>query len=605
MILAFQRVRGVAFCTGLAGSGLALGASVFEAPFEEARAVYDGIFDAIVVERKICEEELARGVQQGTWTEAEQREGVAWLQASFDAVSQIRVSKLDAQSEVLADPRWNLLKEQLNQHRGVTALNNAACVEFFSRVVWLDDARNVAAMKMCEAAILFAEDVWLDAKTPADLAPAVRAIDYVRRAGRVQWDSYAKQPFGRIRKIPSHLITGPGVTQEVVETAMHFRSVIGIPKPLLLPDPDQNPTAFWEVSKQWQAMVAMKHLFVLRPRIAGRFAELNARYRARMEAVRKRLDRMILTDAPVGEFENALQDFPEKPVFPSPPSPSSPPDPRSNPMQPPGTNPSYLDLIPKAPISHIFPGERHTAFARWLDFKRAEESGDDGKLRTAAAELEKARTGMTPEVAKFVAGRLNKALAVENEESVEPIKLGPPSGNPAKDLIEALALQQDAAPLAEAWQRVVDGDASPIPEMPTFSRPIWRDIVVATEGSKVIDLREQATRQALASITKSASVDNDTEPVATKLIEAFEKAFSAGDKTQARRLLQLDMASSGLPYDLHLSLRRIVELLPDAADPTLEQDKTAITRQLRALLSQATSPAAARFASEQLKKERR
>jgi hypothetical protein len=80
MILAFRRMQ-VAFCAMMVGSVLAPGASVFEAPFEEARAVYDGIFDAIVVERKICEEELARGVQQGTWTEVEQREAMAWLQA--------------------------------------------------------------------------------------------------------------------------------------------------------------------------------------------------------------------------------------------------------------------------------------------------------------------------------------------------------------------------------------------------------------------------------------------------------------------------------------------------------------------------------------------
>src|SRR5688572_27917143 len=142
MILGFHRMQVVAVCAGLAGSGAALGASAFEAPFEEARAVYDGIFDAIVVERKICEEELVRGVQEGTWTEAEQREGAAWLQASFDAVSQIPVSKLDAQSEVLVDRRWNLFKEQLRQHRGVTSSNNAACVEFFWRVQFLDEAQN-------------------------------------------------------------------------------------------------------------------------------------------------------------------------------------------------------------------------------------------------------------------------------------------------------------------------------------------------------------------------------------------------------------------------------------------------------------------------------
>jgi hypothetical protein len=273
-------------------------------------------------------------------------------------------------------------------------------------------------------------------------------------------------------------------------------------------------------------------------------------------------------------------------------------------MLPQGSNPSYRDLIPRVPTFPIFTGERHTAFARWLDFKRAEEFGGDEKLRTAAADLEKARAGMTPEVAKFVARRLSKTSPVENRNSVKSSKLGPLSGNPAKDLIEALASQQEEAPLADAWRRVVDEDSSPIPESATFSSAIWTDIVAAPEGSKVIDLREQATRQALASITKSADVGNDTEPVSTRLIEAFEKAFSAGDKTQARRLLRLDMASSSLPYDLHLSLRRIVELLPDAANPALEHDKSAIARQLLALLSQATSPAAARFAAEQLKKLR-
>ena len=43
----------------------------------------------------------------------------------------------------------------------------------------------------------------------------------------------------------------------------------------------------------------------------------------------------------------------------------------------------------------------------------------------------------------------------------------------------------------------------------------------------------------------------------------------------------------------------------DAANPAFEQDKSVIRLQLLGLLSQATSPAAARFASEELKKVRR
>jgi hypothetical protein len=146
MKLSFHPALVVAFFTQMA-----FGASVYEAPFEEARAVYEGFFDAAIVERKICEEELARGVQKGTWNEAAQKEGMAWLQASFDAVSQMQAIKIDG-SRVTLDPRWTFLKQRLKEHLGTTALNNPACIEFSQRIESLDHARSVAAMRMCEMA---------------------------------------------------------------------------------------------------------------------------------------------------------------------------------------------------------------------------------------------------------------------------------------------------------------------------------------------------------------------------------------------------------------------------------------------------------------------
>jgi hypothetical protein len=599
MTLAIHRGQLAAFCAGLIGSGLAFGASDFEAPFEEARTVYEGIFDAVVIERKICEEELARGVRLGTWNEAEQREGAAWLQASFDAISQIQVSKLDPQSQVPLDPRWTYLKQRLDEYRGVTALNNAACVEFSRRVQSLDHARSVAAMRMCEAAIFLAEDVWLNAKTPGDLAPAVRAIDYVRRGGRIQWNSYANQPFGRELPQPWQPGLGPSVSPEVVLTAIHFRSVICIPRPLLLPDPDQNPAGFWEASKDWKAMVAMKHRFVLRPRIAERFAELNARYQAKMSEVRQQLDRMILTNAPAAEFENAFRNFLEKPT------PSQRPNPQPNPSQMPRDNPGYRDFIAAGVRLGMPEGSAYTAFEKWRNFRLAEESGDQQTLQSAVRQLQMASNGFTPEVAKFVSQRLSRIPTAERKAGGgDQDELGPSSGNPVNDLIAALAAKADREPLAEAWRRVREGDASPTPETAPFANPNWRLIAGVPGNAGLIDLREQATRQALASITKIPA-KKDAEPIAMLLIESFEKALSTGAKSRARQLLQLDSASGSLRPDEHLAIRQVVELLPDPADPAVQQDKSAIDKQLRALLSQVTSPAAARFAADQLKKSRR
>jgi hypothetical protein len=385
MKLSFHPALVVAFFTQMA-----FGASVYEAPFEEARAVYEGFFDAAIVERKICEEELARGVQKGTWNEAAQKEGMAWLQASFDAVSQMQAIKIDG-SRVTLDPRWTFLKQRLKEHLGTTALNNPACIEFSQRIESLDHARSVAAMRMCEMAVPLAEEIWLNARTADDLAPAVRAIDYVRRGARLQWGAYVGDPFGTVRPwIQPSNVAGPGAREDVVLTAILFRSIMGIPKPLLLPDPDQDPAAFWEASLDWNALLTMKHRFVLRPQIANRFAELNARYRSKMDGVRQRLEMMILTNAPAAEFENALRDFPEKPI----------PVQVSNRIVNvsafgPGANLSYRDLMASR-VPRRYAGTAYTAFAKWLDLRFAEESGNKEKLRTAANELQMAAKGFPP-----------------------------------------------------------------------------------------------------------------------------------------------------------------------------------------------------------------
>jgi hypothetical protein len=343
----------------------------------------------------------------------------------------------------------------------------------------------------------------------------------------------------------------------------------------------------------------MKHRFVLRPRIASRFTELDARYRSKMNGVRQRLEQMISTNAPAAEFENALRDFPEKPI------PLQRPTSAFSSGQMPGGVPSYRDLIARRPPMRAFTGAAYTAFANWLGFKLAEESGNEEKLKIAARELEKIRSEFAPEVAKIVSERLSKVRPVVREHTRNLYQLENSTGDPENDLIANLAARENLETLAEAWRKVADEDATPLPESETLSPANWASIARAPENLGLINLRELAARQALASITQSPASDKVTEPIATQLIEALEKAFASGSKAQARRLLRLDIASSSLSYNEHVALRQIAELLPDPADPSLKQDKSMVEKRYRALLAQAASPAAARFASEQLKKVQR
>jgi hypothetical protein len=200
---------------------------------------------------------------------------------------------------------------------------------------------------------------------------------------------------------------------------------------------------------------------------------------------------------------------------------------------------------------------------------------------------------------------VSEIRAVDSDDVKRKEKPGPPTGDPVKDLIAALAMRKNEANLAEAWRRVASEDADPVSDLESRSSGLWVWIARSTEDSAVIGLREQAARQALASITKTPVPDKDTEPLITRLVDAMEQALSTGSKANARRLLRLDVASGILTYQQHLAFREVVELLPDPPDPALEQDKSAIERRLWGLLSQATSPAAARFASEQLKEVKR
>jgi hypothetical protein len=120
-----------------------------------------------------------------------------------------------------------------------------------------------------------------------------------------------------------------------------------------------------------------------------------------MEAVRKKLEQMILTDAPAAEFENELRDFPEKTGL----SLGLPrlPDPKIQ------SNAAARDQYqlsrhhPQSSDFRIFPGK---------DTRPSPDgsisSGRKKICERQSAALEKAHAGMTPEVARFVSTRLKQ-----------------------------------------------------------------------------------------------------------------------------------------------------------------------------------------------------
>jgi hypothetical protein len=367
----------------------------------------------------------------------------------------------------------------------------------------------------------------------------------------------------------------------------------------LLPDPEKQPGEFREARELWNALRQLGHGFVIRPRISSRFAELNSRYLANVATARRELEHLIRTDAPAADFEKAWRRFPEKPSsaprFPVP----------SNSIPGPSAQFDLRSLIAKRVPPKEFKATEYKAFELWLRFKQGEELDDTKEVMRAAAGIELSRSDFSTGLADFLTKRVSTKLRdfelFGPDEKLSPHKL---TDDAIRDLIDTLVRKTGLKPLADAWRTVADPRIRMDSAGSSDFESAWIALAITETDADFYGLRERAARQALKFIASTPADKSADMPVTMLLVDALEESCAVGAKAQVRRLLILDRAYGGLTPELHREYESISEQMPDVANPRSDAERSDATGRYRVLLSQSTSPGAARYAAEQLKRLR-
>ena len=132
----------------------------------------------------------------------------------------------------------------------------------------------------------------------------------------------------------------------------------------------------------------------------------------------------------------------------------------------------------------------------------------------------------------------------------------------------------------------------------------WLELANDPATRDLLKLREQAARQAIEIIMKTPGKDLGNQPVDDLLTDALEQSCAVGSTEQIRRLLNLQIAYCGLPREIDLAYGVIADLIGTAPKMSAEAIGKDHFGSYRALLTQTTSPDAARYAAEQIKKLR-
>lgn len=391
--------------------------------------------------------------------------------------------------------------------------------------------------------------------------------------------------------------------------------------PLVLPEPKKDAEGYTKARVTWSLLRQYNLPFQSRPRVAARVKELDKEYAALRAAAAEKLNAMILENAPSTAFEPALHYFNgfqaqfdplQWGIPPRPPMPVGMPMPMSDghggvymgslPVQ----IHNYHDLLgggsgPMRPglpwniqeaqirnrqASIPFSGV-NKAYREWLDFRRAQESGEDsGKMDSLWNEL-KQRLVFLPRDVKTC---LEKRRATPPAEQIgaAPASLSASKeANPVEELIAALevtaaraqsdkppdapsngVLEQNMEPFLEAWKTVESKDRiytkGPRSEHAAFM--IWQTLAEQPDCFTLFALREKAVRSALAQLpSHQGGKAQEAIPVRKTLEMALEQCAIIGDWSSFRRVLRLDSIATLLTGGEHHLWEQIGEEFEQAA----------------------------------------
>lgn len=547
-----------------AGAELNAGEGDAAARLSALRQRFESLTSETATCRAIFEEEIARGVP-GSWSVEEAADALSWTASVFAESAPLP----GGANQGRGSPDAELL---LRGAVGLVPYSSTGFVQrwLLERLTVLESVREEARVAFCWAACDYAENVWLRAKSAADLAPAVAALGEARAHKRREF-SYVSQELGRNRlRHAGARATDPLWPPEPVLALVDFWSVLANPEPLLLPDPGDSPGQF----SQWRGILRqlrwLEHRFVARAGVATRFADLERAIALSLHASYRERDRLILVDAPIAEAKAAYVRFGG---VTAPLRAAGPPRDRALFARPAGM-PDYRDVVRGSGGAMAPPVDQAegSGYPEWLAWRGAKERGEVGEIAATATRLHAALPRLPLNVRQHLEKRLSAAASATEAPAVQA---GAPRNNPVEHLLATLQLLASRKPhgtasdgIAKEWRGIDAASSLASPESRTDLD--WQHLASEPEGQTLFALRDAAALHTVAGIIRESPIDAVPAgtTLATLLTEALEKSIRKSDIASAAQLLALDRACCALTPETHADYARGLVWLTQRASET-------------------------------------
>jgi hypothetical protein len=541
---------------------------------------------------------LDEGVEDGAWVERDReiaREAYEPVLRPIDPYSK-SLNEVERRMKAMHAPDRRAIPP-------VVPMRTTSSLEawYLTRQYHLDLFFDQITALQADAAVAYAEEVWLKAANASDLTSAIPPLLDVQERG-VRWPASENDRRG----FEARALTYPGPHELALRCLEAFDawSILASPDGLLPPDPESAPeNTFLDWQRNWLTLRGIYHRFLERPQIDARYHQIvDRRVEAKRNAQREVIN-LILKTAPLPELADAVATLGR--YYPSQPE---QPQPAPKPLKWDAVR-DYRDLLYRPgqfaleiPSDSAL-GRDLRIFAAYLAWRKAveEQSGETEKLH---AELLKNVDSLPPDIVTHIRQQLYMTIEKANEPPAQT-GAGIAEGGKHRDDVELLMAElkidrarqenESDAAMLDALARAIQRGAGVGP-MPRDVDGGWSILARTRRGQRALALREKIASARLQELKIQGADIEEVSPLITKYRGALEKAVEAAQFDAAQAILAQSRLFSILPPEESQDWSTLLDTL---RAPTA--NKSARRAALWSILSRSSSPALMRLAAVKLK----
>lgn len=591
-----------------------------KAQFDEAMATLLAMPEQSKLERLICQEELAAGVAAGKWTAEDETRGLKLLEEIYaepepePEFDELEVNQQIARSFSIVRLWGDFVARALN-FGSAEIRSMEPFTEFSRRVSVLSAEYMVAAVNVWWAGLNYCDEVWREARVPADLAPAFQVLTELKNLDPTSWAA-TSAPRAQMAALPHdnrQFSRNAGMEHyaAMIEVGQVY-SVLGSRDPLIFPNPLKDVAGFRAALQVWNQLAGLNHGFTQRPANCEWVLKLREVYDSELAARIRKVNSLLLADASADDLEREIDQILPRQLNQA--------QQRPVPFPPgvPGRSLDFRDMLrdPRVPPGMII--NRGTAaqsesvegvYYLWVDFLRARNTRDEAKQKRLAEELRAGISKLSPQVSSYILARLpsvEEKPASGLSRLPSSIEKDPPSGDLVIDLINRLKKIKEAGSVAEAWSRVRDFKSNELSQGSNEIVMVWSTIERVPDHLDVFDLRDEAVRQLIYEISgnRDRPRDDSNAPVSMLLRRALEESVRLGNVEKTGRLLKLNAISGVMERNWQKKYEALLKLISSVLRAESRGETQEAIGYCKLLLREAESEGAVEYSLAALKRLR-